>query len=239
MKVTMKAASECTVEELITFMTETASDDFGMTRKQLETKARKQWKDSVVEQLREAGYLKVPILSAETALAHDESIIRDYEEARDPENRRHTPEEWRWFLIRLQRETDAEGKILSQSAPVAINGREINLVRGRNIWVGEGYVEHLEQCTEDHYEQDDPHSPVLSHHDGSGVIPEMRCETVQRYPFTIQKVGGLIKDGPPPAKGSELIYMGFGVECEEECIDLMRRNGVEMTGGAGLFVNAA
>ena len=221
----MVPVADATAPQMIDFMTDEGSDDFGRTRGELEVMAKAEGKRSLGAILHEAGYQKIPVFNRPTPLEADRELSEKVAALTDPHNRFHTPEEWRWFNVRFHVERDVDGRPTQQTVPLSINSREIHVARGRNVWLCEAYVNLADSCTETHYTQEDPESPIAAAFTGAGIMP-LEPEVRLRYPYSLLRIAGRVKDGPPPATGDDIIYGGIGVVSEHENFELMKRNGV-------------
>ena len=232
------APKDATADQLIAYMTAEGPYDFEKTEVELRSMIGTNGSLAALRDLlKQAQVNVIPVVEPVPELAEDPSAGNWVRARNDLRSWETDPDKWRWVLIEIFRKQDAEGRPTRQTVQLGLNGSDINVRPGVPTWITEGYVQRLDDAEEHRLYQDDPDGTI--EYSAAGHIP-MKVRKQLRYPYQVRTIGGLVRDGPPDARGNEIILCGWGVACERECMELMEKNGLELTReSGGTFARAA
>ena len=128
-----------------------------------------------------------------------------------------TPEDERWFLIRIHNDKNLNGKSKNVPVPVKFNDDLGYIPRGVPVWVRGRFVDSLNDAVEWHTTQSDPSKRYAESADR---------QMQKRYPYETLAVAGLVDEGPPPVEeGQQLVANDRNLRAARQRMDAQYQRG--------------
>ena len=129
------------------------------------------------------------------------------------QNDRRSGDRERWVCVYIQNDNETPGErrtnIVQFPVFVSLNGNAVLLERGKKSWIREPLYWTLHDAIRIEWEQtEEQRQDVGNGTDTINVKGTPR--PVHSYPHNVVKVGGLVKNGPPPALDDELVITPSG-----------------------------